>query len=349
MDEPSYRRANWFEQVGQEYRALRTAVGVLDHTCLGKFLVAGPEAQRHLNRLTCNALPAPGKVVVAPALSEAGHVVALWLIARLDDDRVYVTTAPNCTQRDFDILRSGAGAGVRIEDVSNRTAVLSLIGPQAPALLRDLGADPALRCFGPGSWIDETRIDWVPVRILRRNWSAVPVWELHVPMECQTALYEAILAGGEKRGLVDVGMRAAEAMRLEAGLPIFGIDIPPNFDPWQAGLGEFLAYDKRDFAGGSAIYAEPRKSCPRLVQLHISADEMGEVIEPWGDEPVLAGDRCVGVVTSAFFGYGVGKPVALAVLDSDGLSPGDLRVEILGRRFPAQLIEKPSVAEVAAQ
>jgi dimethylglycine dehydrogenase len=63
---------------------------------------------------------------------------------------------------------------------------------------------------------------------------------------------------------------------------------------------------------------------------------VGTVTEPWGDEPVMIGDRCVGVITSASFGYDTGKAVAFALVDSNvAKASKNLEVLIVGIRMPA--------------
>ena len=57
-DEYSFRRGNWFDAVGDECRAVRTRVGVLDQTSFAKFMVSGPGAERFLDRALANRLPA---------------------------------------------------------------------------------------------------------------------------------------------------------------------------------------------------------------------------------------------------------------------------------------------------
>ena len=56
-DEYSFRRGNWYDAVGEECRAVRSAVGVLDQTSFAKYRVSGPGAEAFLDRLCANRLP----------------------------------------------------------------------------------------------------------------------------------------------------------------------------------------------------------------------------------------------------------------------------------------------------
>lgn len=340
VDELTFKRPNWFEPVRREYEAVRSGIGVLDYSCLAKFEVGGPDAATYLDSLSANALPGAGSLRVAPVVNGAGHVIAHWLVGRLANDRFYVTATPGRVEKDLDLLRWNAPAGVKIENVSRQTAVLAVAGPGVPSLLKAIGADKHLNCLESAFCIEDKRIDWLPVRIVRLNWGRIPVWELHTPMECLVALYEALFSAGGEFGVADFGMRAAESMRLEAGLPVFGVDIPPMCDPWQSNLGSFVSRDKwRSMFGVDGVRGA-RNGGRRLVHLEISSQATADAVVPWHDEPVLAGGRCVGVLTSASFGFARDRALAFAVVDADCLGDGlDLAVEVMGRKYPARTVE----------
>jgi len=64
---------------------------------------------------------------------------------------------------------------------------------------------------------------------------------------------------------------------------------------------------------------------------------------PLGNEPVLYDERIIGMTTSAAFGYRVGKPVALAFVESDVVTAGrEVMVEIAGAPAPGHLVIGPA-------
>ncbi len=72
-DEYSFRRGNWFEAVGEECRAVRSAVGVLDQTSFAKYEVSGPGAQSFLDRMCANSLPVEGRIALTQMLTREGR------------------------------------------------------------------------------------------------------------------------------------------------------------------------------------------------------------------------------------------------------------------------------------
>jgi dimethylglycine dehydrogenase len=105
VDRPSYGRANWFEAVAREYRAVKLGVGVLDISYLGKLEVSGSGAAVYLDRRSANRLPEGNHLRLSPLLTLSGSLAGLLLIARLADGGFYLTTAPGCSLRDADILQ----------------------------------------------------------------------------------------------------------------------------------------------------------------------------------------------------------------------------------------------------
>jgi dimethylglycine dehydrogenase len=328
IDKPSHGRANWFEPVGVECRGVHEGAGLLDWSCVGKFEVAGPGAERHLDRLSANRLPQKtGSLRQAPVLSAKGSLASHLLIGRLGPDRFYVTGEPASAARDGDMLRHGAPADVAVTSLSNRFGALALAGPKAGEVLSGLGVSADA---GFGFW--ELRIAGAPARLLRLNWGPIPVFEIHLPMECLLAVFEAAMATGARQGIVDFGLRARHALRIEAGIPAWGVDVGWNCDPWQAGLGRFVALDKAEFAGKQALAGRARGR--RLARIELDVPAGARALDPWGDEIVLAGERLAGVVTSGGFGHGVGRSVALVMLDPELAPLGSrVEVEILGRRY----------------
>ena len=86
-DRYGFNRGNWFEAVGEECRALRDQVGLLEISTFAKYEVSGPGAAAWLDRLLANRLPRPGKTLLSPMLSPAGRLLGDFTVSRLAEDR----------------------------------------------------------------------------------------------------------------------------------------------------------------------------------------------------------------------------------------------------------------------
>ena len=132
-DEYSFRRGNWFDAVGDECRAVRTGVGVLDQTSFAKFIVSGEGATALLDRLCANRLPAEeGRVSLAQMLTPKGGIEADVTVTLLERGRYYVVSAAATETHDLAWIHGHAPAdgSVEIVNVTDRNGVLTIAGPR---------------------------------------------------------------------------------------------------------------------------------------------------------------------------------------------------------------------------
>ena len=330
-DETSYRRTNWFAPVGEECRAVRAGIGVIDMSSLAKFALAGPEAEAVLAGLSANRVPGQaGRLAVAPVLNARGGIAA-WLAAtHLGEGGFLLTGSADCEQRDFDLLRRAvAEKDAGVENVTDAWGMLAIAGPKAAALLAAVsGIDTSPAAF-PRFTAQEFEIGFALVLAQRCSVTGEDGFEIFARPSALPGLHDRLHAAGSAMGLVDFGYRALESLRLEAGLPRFGAEIGAANDLADAGLGRFI----KDAKGGG-----PR----RLAWLLMADDEGPEVSDPWGGEGVVADGKTIGITSSGGFGHTIGKRIAAAWLPAEHAAPGTaLEVELLGERVAATVAAPP--------
>jgi dimethylglycine dehydrogenase len=340
-DRPSFRRTNWFEAVGREARAVRTRAGLLDLSSVAKFEVAGPGAEAFLDRLCANRLPGPGRIARSQLLTPRGTIECDVTVTRLAPERFLLVSAAAAELHDLDWLRSHAPAdgSVTIENVTARWGVLVLAGPHARDILRRVtDADLSNAAF---PWLSarEIAVGPAPVRALRINGVGELGWELHHPVEYQIGLYEALRAAGGDLGLVDVGFRAMDSLRLEKAYRAWGADLNTEVTPLEAGLERFVAFDKGEFVGRTALLRQRHQGVrKRLATLAVEARDA----DCWGNEAVWADGQVVGITTSGGYGYALDRSLAVAYLDAERAVPGTrVLVDILGDQRPAVVLREP--------
>jgi dimethylglycine dehydrogenase len=345
-DEPrdaySFRRGNWHEAVGEECRAVRSAVGVLDQTSFAKFEVSGPGAEALLDRLCANALPGEaGRMALTQMCTPKGGIECDVTVTRLAGDRFYVVSAAATADHDRDWIARHApeDGSVDVADVTGRYGVLTLAGPRSRELLAAVtDADVSREAF-PFFRCRELAIGGAPVRALRVSYVGELGYELHHPLEHQRRLYELLREAGEPLGLVDFGYRALDSLRLEKAYRLWGADLSADWTPLEAGLERFVRFDKGDFLGRDALLRQRERGVERVLSCLVV--EAGDA-DAQGYEPVRAGERTAGYVASGGYGHTVGASIALAYLPVELSTPGtELEVEILGVQRPARVVEQP--------
>jgi dimethylglycine dehydrogenase len=336
-DEYSFRRGNWFDAVGEECRAVRSAVGVLDQTSFAKFFVEGPGAERFLDRLCANRLPGePGRMCLTQALTEKGGIECDLTVTCLAPDRFYVVSAAATEAHDLAWIERNApdDGSVHVENVTARHGVLTLAGPRSRELLQKLSRDDLSTEAFPFFSARQIEIGQTRLLALRVSYVGELGYELHHPLEQQRRLYEEVVAAGRDIGVVDFGYRALDSMRLEKGYRLWGADITPDYSPFEAGLERFVALDKGEFLGREGILArgEPHIRLSTLVVDAAAADAHGY-------EPVYSNGELVSYVMAGGYGHAVGESIALSYLPVELAVEGtELELDILGERRPARVV-----------
>jgi dimethylglycine dehydrogenase len=337
----SFQRANWFDAVGEECRAVRDRVGVLDLGGFAKFEVSGDSAAAWLDRLICGRLPRVGHVALAYMCTPGGGILSELTITSLADDRFYLCSAASAEWHDEHWLRRSLppDGTIQLRNVTPRYGTLVLAGPRSREVLGKVtDADLSNGTFPwlAARWIE---IGFARVLALRINYVGELGWELHLPLECQLPVYQAVMAAGAEFGIRDFGLYATDSLRLEKCYRAWKVDLTQELTPLEASLDRFVALDKPDFVGRDALLRQREAGvAQRLVPLLVDASD--------ADAPfcasVFAGRERVGLVGSAGYGHQLQRSIALAYITSELAIPGTaLEVEIFGARRPAVVATEP--------
>ena len=331
---PTFGKPGWFEQVGREVKQAHEHAAVFDQSTLGKIRVTGRGAEAFLDRMCTNDMSRPpGRAVYTLMLNERGGIESDLTVLRLGDDDYRLCVGTAAVKRDLAWLRRhlGADEAVGLEDETGTWAVLALMGPEAARVAEAAGAGAlsTLGYFRHG----EARIAGVPVRGARLSYVGEAGWEIACPADRAPAVYDALHAAGAR----PAGLLAQTSMRIEKRFPAYGPDLDTGVTPLDAGLGFAVCRDK-DFIGREALARlEDRPPKQRLATLVL--DDPDAV--PLGGEPIRLGDRIIGKTTSAAFGYRIGKPVALAMIDPDVFAGGSSSSSRSGARSDSLAMRDP--------
>jgi len=150
-------------------------------------------------------------------------------------------------------------------------------------------------------------------------------------------LRRILLEAGKAHGMVEIGFNALLSLRLEKSFGIWSAEFTQGYTPGETGMDRWIAWDKPGFIGQEAAIAERDGNGPAktLVTLEVDAGDA----DASGFEPVWAGGKKVGFVTSGGYGHTVGKSLAMALVDPDQAVEGSaLSVHVVGVERPAKVI-----------
>jgi 4-methylaminobutanoate oxidase (formaldehyde-forming) len=331
---PTFGWPSWFDQVGREHRATRSAVALFDQTSFSKFEVRGRRALEALQRIAANDLERPiGSLVYTQLLNERGGIECDLTFARLGADRFYVVTGTAFATHDFDWIERHLpeDGSASIADVTSSRAVINVCGPRSRELLERLSSEDFSNAAFPFAQAREVSLASAPVLALRVTYVGELGWELHVPVEYACHLYERLRDAGSDLGVIDAGYKAIESLRLEKGYRYWSTDLTPDYNPYEAGLGFCVALDKGEFIGREALLRAKREGLKRKLCCFI----LDEASPMAGGETIAQGDLVLGVASSGGYGYTVEKTIAYGYIPIDKSKDARFEIEVLGRRIGA--------------
>jgi folate-binding protein YgfZ len=283
-------------ELDAQYRQLREECGLLDRSERGKLLVSGPDAAEYLQGQLTNDVEAlePGDGQYAALLDRKGHMQADMRVLRPTAEEILVDTEPEAiaaARRHLEMY--SIGRDVKVSDVSDERAILSLIGPRSAEVA---GTAPL-----PDNACETGALTGIEFLAAGTRWGI----DLIVVAADAGRLRDALLAAGA----VEVSSAAVEILRIESGVPRFGAEMGTATMPAEAGIVEdAVSFTKGCYIGQETVARLHYKGRPNrhLRGLRLSA--------PTGPGAALRlGEKEVGQVGGATVSPSFG-PIALAIL-----------------------------------
>ncbi len=250
----------------------------------------------------------------------------------------------NAGRKGFDLAHLEAGLGGTYTLEVPERGLLALQGPRAGAALAALAPEVAAMRFMD---VREVDLDGVAAVVSRSGYTGEDGFEIGVAAEQAAALAERLLA---LEGVGPAGLGARDALRLEAGLCLWGADIDETTTPVEAALEWAIGPARR--TGGERAGGFPGDAAI-LRQIAEGASRRRVGLLPEGRAPMRAGtplhapemDTAVGRITSGGFGPSLGAPVAMGYVPIALAAPGTrLEGMLRGTRRPATVARLPFIA-----
>jgi aminomethyltransferase len=316
-----------------EVKATREAVGLFDVSHMGRAYVVGEDAEAFFDRLTPNDVSklSDSQGQYSLLCNPDGGIIDDIIVYRVRQTEFLVIFNAGNREKDLAWLRKNlAGFDATLADRSDETCLIAVQGPKAIELL---GNDVArLSRFGLGS----TNFAGIPITVARTGYTGEDGAELICNLADAEKLWNALVSAGA----VPCGLGARDALRVEAGLSLYGHEMDESVNPYAARLGWVVKLDKAtDFIGKEALTALKTSEQNRLVGVTLEGRGI-----PRENYPVLAPgtDTPCGTITSGTFSPTLQKGVAMARVPASLARLGTpLQVEIRGQRHDAQVAPLP--------
>lgn len=326
-----------FGDPAAEHRTVRSAAGLFDFACRGFIEASGPHRVRFLNGQVTNDLRplVDGQGVYAATLTPTGKMVADLRIYAIGETFLLETPA-GAARAVIDHLNHFRVADrVTFVDVSERLGGVLVQGPASQAVVGAALGEPLpppapyanlSRRFEPAGDDGGATIE---VRVCRVSLTGEEGFEVLCPRERLVALYDHLLEAGRPHGLVPAGQLALDSLRIEAGIPWFGVDMDSSTNPLEARLQHAISLQKGCYTGQEVIAKATYVGQVNRLLVGLEFPEGAEGIGA-GDSLRLA-DRDIGRITSLTFAPTLGRVVALGIVRREAAEPGT-RLAVAVRR-----------------
>ena len=255
VEKLSWGRQNWFPWWEAEHRAAREAVIVMDMSFMSKFLVQGRDAGRVLNHISANDVDGDaGRITYTQWLNDKGTLEADLTVTKLGDDDFMVVVTDTMHRHAETWMRRHMpdDAHATITDVTSAYCQINVQGPRSRELLQTLtSADLSNEAF-PFRAAREIDIGFARALCIRITYVGELGYELYIPAEQATHVYDRLIDAGAPFGLRHAGLKALASLRLEKGYRDYGHDIDNTDNAFETGLGFFVDLNKPNFIGRDA-------------------------------------------------------------------------------------------------
>jgi len=317
-----WRRVRYFSddlRCRAEVRNVRTNVGMLDGSSLGKFRLWGPDALRALQRIYVSDMAKlqPGRVKYSAMCNDDGCLVDDGVVIKRAENEYYLTTSTGRAGQTVEWFRYHTrydGWDFKMVNLTDALGVINLSGPNARTVLeRVTDADVSNETFPFSGYREFILLGRVPARVMRLGFVGELSYELHVPSSYMQAVWDGVAAAGADLGIANFGVEAQNIMRMEKGHLIIGSESEQRTTLNDLGLGFLWSRSKPEARTvGSVALAQTLEQPDRLKLVGFRMDDPEHTPR---DGSIVVDERIRGWVCVARNSEALSQSVGMALVD----------------------------------
>ena len=332
-----------YDSIVKEHQACRSAAALFDVSHMGRLRFDGASSETLLDRLLTRKVTGMpvGTVRYGMVCNEDGGILDDVLVSYLKtpSDSHYHLLVVNASNRQkiIDCITPQLDdfPDVTFSDRTELTAMIAVQGPLAMEVCKRLFSfDPSRLKYYRATITDQFS---KPAIVSRTGYTGEDGLELIVRAEEATRVWENIVLAGRDAGFVPAGLGARDTLRMEAGMPLYGHELNETIDPITAGLKFACSLGDRKFIGRDAIEAALANG-PKQQRIGLFLDGKRPARE---ESPVLCEGKVVGKVTSGGPSPTLGRPIAMAMVDTSVAENKHFEVDIRGKLAAATRTSLP--------
>ena len=328
--------------INDEHAAVRNNAGVFDVSHMGEFILKGAGALALIQRITSNdaAKLTDGKAQYSCLPNSEGGIVDDLLVYCMKENNVYmlVVNAGNI-DKDWKWITEHNTADVEMHNISDKTALLAIQGPNATRILQSL-TDMDILNLKYYTFVKGKFAGVENVLVSATGYTGAGGVEIYFEDKDDAAniIWDAIFKAGQAQGIKPIGLGARDTLRLEMGFCLYGNDIDDTTSPIEAGLGWITKFSK-EFTSGQLFEkqktAGPAKKLVGFQMMEKGIARQGYDIKDF--EGVV-----IGRVTSGTQSPTLGKAIGMGYVDSKSAGIGsEIFISVRNTLLKAVVVKVP--------
>mgnify|MGYP001578827240 CR=1 FL=1 len=331
-----------YKGILDEHKAVRENVGIFDTCHMGELLLKGNGAAETLQYLIPRNVEKfkTGRCYYSHFCNFEGNILDDLVVYKIADEEYFLVVNSAASDSDYLWVKSHLTDDCEIENLSNQIGKIDVQGPSSRDLVNDIleqGQNVQALSFYSFS---KYKYHGDEIIISRTGYTGELGFEIYANAELIVEIWDKLLEVGSKFGCAPAGLGARDALRLEAGFPLMGMDMSPDVSLIEAGFEKLIDFEKENFIGKDAlleILSKPERKY-----------RIGFIIPKGG----IARVHCrvldiqknyVGEVLSGTYSPSLKYAIGFAFVNKN-LSPGDkLLFDIRGKHIEGQVVNPPFI------
>ena len=333
-----------YSGINDEHQTVRKNAGVFDVSHMGEFILKGPHALDLIQRVTSNDATKliKGKVQYSCLPNDKGGIVDELLVYCLEENKAYmlVVNASNI-EKDWNWIQQFNQQGVEMHNVSEKTCLLAVQGPNATRILQPL-TEMDLLNLAYYTFVKGTFAGVENVLISATGYTGAGGVEIYFEDKEGQAekIWNAIFEIGTPQGLKPIGLGARDTLRLEMGFCLYGNDIDDTTSPLEAGLGWITKFSK-SFTNATALADQKAAGLQRKL---VGFEMIDKGIPRHGYEIKNQEGQSIGVVTSGTQSPSLNKAIGLGYINAAFTTLDTIvHIQVRDKQLKAKVVKVPFI------
>lgn len=330
--------------INDEHTAVRNNAGIFDVSHMGEFILKGETALDLIQRVTSNDASklSEGKAQYSSFTNNDGGIVDDLIVYCIEQNKVYmlVVNAGNIA-KDWQWLEMHNTGNVEMHNISDKTCLLAIQGPNATKILQPLTSNDILNLkyytFTKGMFAGVDN-----VLISATGYTGSGGVEIYFEDKEDNAgkIWDAIFEAGKQSGIKPIGLGARDTLRLEMGYCLYGNDIDDTTSPLEAGLGWITKLDKSTkFTAQEFLQKQKSEGIKRKL---VGFEMLERGIPRHGYIIKNAAGNNIGIVTSGTQSPSLNKAIGMGYVEMEHAhSDTEIFVEIRNNPVKAKIVKMP--------